>query len=207
LAELSLSTLLLTLLIGMGPLKGTLVFMSMTEEADLGTRRKVAFTAVATAAGGALGLLVLGAGLQSLLHFSLGSLKVCGGIILLILSVQIVLGGGVSPEGHEEKDLMEQAVSPLGTPLILSPVGIVALVTFSAETQSASGYLLIASGIAIMAAVDLIVLLLSGSLAHHLSHAVINVVEKLFSILVAALAVQLIVDGLAELGVISAAPH
>jgi small neutral amino acid transporter SnatA (MarC family) len=36
---------------------------------------------------------------------------------------------------------------------------------------------------------------------------VITVVEKLFSILVAALAVQLIVDGLAELGVISAAPH
>ena len=205
--ELSLPTLLLTLLVGMGPLKGTLVFMSMTEDADLRTRRRVALTAVATAAGGALGLLVLGAALQSLLHFSLGSLKVCGGLILLILSVQIVLGSGVSVEGHKESDLMEQAVSPLGTPLILGPVGIVALVTFSAETTSPAGYLLIALAIAIMAAVDLFVLLLSGGLAHYVSHTVITVVEKLFSILVAALAVQLIVDGLAELGAISALAH
>jgi multiple antibiotic resistance protein len=205
--EVSLSKLLLTLLVGMGPLKGMLVYMSMTEDADLDTRRKMAFAAVGTAAGGAVGLLVLGSALQSLLHFSLGALSICGGIILLILSIQIVLGEGASPEGHEQKELMEQAVSPLGTPLMLNPVGMVALVTFSAETQSLSGYLVIVLGIAIMATVDLIALLVSGRLAHHLSHAVIAVMEKLFSILVAALAVQLIVDGLTALGLVSAVSH
>ena len=61
--------------------------------------------------------------------------------------------------------------------------------------------------IAIMAAVDLLVLLISGSLAHYVSHTAITVVEKLFSILVAALAIQLIVDGLAELGVVSTVIH
>ncbi len=206
-AEMSLPMLLLTLLVGMGPLKGMLVYMSMTEEADLETRRKMAFAAVGTAAGGALGLLLLGAALQSLLHFSLGALSICGGLILLILSIRIVLGEGASPEGHEQQDLMEQAVSPLGTPLMLNPVGMVALVTFSAETQSLSGYLVIVLGIAIIATVDLIALLLSGRLAHHLSHAVITVMEKLFSILVGALAVQLIVNGLVELGIVSAAAH
>ena len=198
----------LIMLVGMGPLKAMLVFMSMTEDADLQTTRRMAATAVATAAGGAVGLLILGSALQALLHFSLGALSIGGGLILLILSVRMVLGEEeISTEGLGEKDLMEAAVSPLAIPLILSPVGIVALVTFSAETKGVAGFLTMLAVIGAVALLDLVVLLLFGRLAHHASHAVITVALKLFSVLLAALAIQLALNGLADLGLIGVVAH
>lgn len=204
----SVSELFLTLLVGMGPFKASLIFMSMTEDEDVATRRKMALAAVGTAAGGAMALLFLGAALQSFLHFSLGALSVSGGIILLVLAVRIVLGIGEDHSGgHEDKNPVEKAISPLGTPLMLSPIGIVALVTFSAEVKTVEGTLTVAAVIVGVALIDLFALLLSGKLSHYVSHAVVTVLEKLFTILVAALAVQLITDGLAALNIVSGAAH
>jgi small neutral amino acid transporter SnatA (MarC family) len=205
--DISLTSLFLLMFVGMGPLKGSLMFMDMTANVDVATRRKMAVAAVSTALGGALGLLLLGSLLQNLLHFSLGSLSVFGGIILLILSIKLVLGGDESAGGHEHKNLIDKAVSPLGTPLTLNPLGMVTLVTFSAETTSLTDFAMIIGVIVVMAFIDLMAFLFSGRLSHHISRAVITVSEKLFSILIGALAVQLILDGMAGLGLISAAAH
>jgi multiple antibiotic resistance protein len=206
--EPSLSELILTLLVGLGPFKASLIFMSMAEDEDVSTRRRMALAAVGTACGGALALLFLGAALQSFLHFSLGALSVSGGIILLVLAVRVVLGiGEDDSEGHEDKDPVEKAISPLGTPLMLSPIGIVALVTFSAEVKTMQGTMVIAAVIVGVALLDLVALLVAARLSHVISHALVTVLEKLFTILVAALAVQLVVDGLADLGIIAEAVH
>lgn len=206
--DISFSSLFLLMFVGMGPLKSVLMFMEMTENVDSAIQRRMAVTTVLTATCGALALLFLGSLLQQLLHFSLGSLNICGGIILLILSVRIVLGDDDgSVEGHELKDPIEKAVSPLGTPLTLSPLGMVVLVTFSAEITQVLDYVLIISVIVGMACIDLVVFLFSAKLAHYISHAVLVVAEKLFSILVGALAVQLIVNGMTSLGIIDAVVH
>jgi multiple antibiotic resistance protein len=82
-------------------------------------------------------------------------------------------------------------------------VGIVALTVFSAETQN----LLQLGGIALMvllvAAIDFGIFLVSHRLDKYLTHERILVLEKLLGILLAALAVQMILNGLAELGIIT----
>ncbi|GAA6161889.1 hypothetical protein NBRC116589_40630 [Ruegeria sp. HU-ET01832] len=199
--ELGWTELLLTFLVGMGPLKAMLVFIEKTEEYDMKTRDKVAFVAVATAVGSAMALLVLGAGLQSLLHFSLGSLGLSGGLILLLFSVRLILETK-DDETSETQDPVDLAVSPIGLPLILNPVGVVALVTFSAEATDMAALVNVGIAILVIGVVDILVLLGAGRLGIFIPHAMIALLEKLFAILVAALAVEIMVDGARSLGLL-----
>ena len=91
-----------------------------------------------TAGTVALILIVLGELLRALLHFSIGSLSIAGGVILLVLAVWMVLAppGGGADHSTAEKDPMQLARFPLAVPYLLNPVGIVGLVTISAEATS-----------------------------------------------------------------------
>lgn len=193
--------LLLTLLVGMGPLKAVLVFVEKTEDYDQATRDKVALIGVATAVGSGLGLLFLGASMQALLHFSIGALSLSGGLILLLFALKIVLSTS-SNDDTDHTDPVDLAVSPIGLPLILNPVGIVALVTFSAETETNLALLHIAAAIIVMGVIDIFFLLLAGRVGTLLPHPLIELLEKVFSILVAAMAIEIMVEGGKALGII-----
>jgi multiple antibiotic resistance protein len=192
--DIGWAELLLTLLVGMGPLKGMLVFVEETKDYDAKMRDKVALIGVATAVSSALTLLILGASLQALLHFSIGALSLSGGLILLLFSVRLVIGTTDDDE-TEEQDPIDLAVSPIGLPLILNPVGIVALVTFSAEAADPAALTKVAVAIIVMGVIDVLVLLAAGRIGSRIPHPMISLLEKLFSILVAALAVEIMVDG------------
>ena len=199
--EIGWTELLLTFLVGMGPLKAMLVFIEKTEDYDMKTRDKVAFVGVATAVGSGMTLLVLGAWLQSILHFSIGSLGLSGGLILLLFSIRLILETN-GEETTETQDPVDLAVSPIGLPLILNPVGIVALVTFSAEATDMAALVNVAVAILIIGVADILVLLGAGRLGAFIPHAMIALLEKLFAILVAALAVEIMVDGARALGML-----
>ncbi|MCO5189684.1 MAG: hypothetical protein M9928_02300 [Anaerolineae bacterium] len=126
--------------IGMGPIKVLLVFIGATRGADAAVRRRVAQKAVVTAVVVGLLLLVAGSFFKQILHFSTGALTIAGGLILLILALSIVLSKSEKEEQGatpDEAALMSMAIYPIGIPLLLNPVGIVALTVFSAETQRA----------------------------------------------------------------------
>lgn len=198
----------LIIFIGMGPVKALLVYIGMTKDADPALQRQVAKKAVITATVVGLLLVVAGAFFMAILHFSTSALTIAGGLILLILALNIVLSPA-QPAGHDNSTpdadtLLSKAIYPLGIPLLLNPVGIVALTVFSAETQ---GNLLSGGVIGLMillvAAIDFGVFLVSHRLDKYLTHERILVLEKLLGILLAALAVQMILNGLAELGIIT----
>jgi MarC family membrane protein len=194
----------IALFIGMGPIKVLLIFIAMTEGMDRSIRRKMAKRTAMIAGVVALGLFLLGAILQSILHFSIGSLTIFGGLILLILALGMVTGGGGSkPREHGDQDPMSLAVSPLAIPLTLNPVGIVILVVASVEVQDFTNAALIIGMIIVIALIDLGVLYLADRIAKHLSHATIELLERVLGILLGALAIELIVVGLATLGIIS----
>jgi MarC family membrane protein len=194
----------IALFIGMGPIKVLLIFIAMTEGMDRSIRRKMAKRTAMIAGVVALGLFLLGAILQSILHFSIGSLTIFGGLILLILALGMVTGGGGSkPREHGDQDPMSLAVSPLAIPLTLNPVGIVILVVASVEVQDFTNTALIIGMIIVIALIDLGVLYLADRIAKHLSHATIELLERVLGILLGALAIELIVVGLATLGIIS----
>ena len=198
----------IALFIGMGPIKVLLIYIAMTENMGKSVRRQVARRTAIIAGAVALGLFLLGAILQAILHFSIGSLTIFGGLILLILALGMVAGGGgSSPEGKRDKDPMSLAVSPLAIPLTLNPVGIVILVVASVEVQDLATAILIIAMILVIALIDFGVLYSADRIAKYLSPSTVELLERVLGILLGALAVELIVVGLATLGIISTSGH
>jgi len=201
-----LADLFLTIFIGMGPVKVLLVYIAATMEADKALQRKVAKKAVLTATVVALLLLVAGVLFMKVLHFTTGALTIAGGLILLILALNMVLSPAEKKEpgaAPDEETLMSMAIYPMGIPLLLNPVGIVSLTVLSAETQSLVQLGVIAGMVLLVAAIDFSIFLAAHRLDKYLTHERIIVLEKLLGILLAALAVQMVLNGLAELGIIA----
>ena len=87
----NLIDIFLIVFIGMGPIKVLLVYLGATQDASKELQRKVAQKAVITATIVALLLLVAGSIFMQILHFTTGSLNIAGGLILLILALNMVL--------------------------------------------------------------------------------------------------------------------
>ena len=81
----------LVLLIGIGPKLALVPFLEITSSLDRAAKQRVQRKMLTTAAAVAVVLMVLGELLRRLLHFTIGSLSIAGGVILLILAVSMVL--------------------------------------------------------------------------------------------------------------------
>ena len=91
----SLAEGFIALFIGMGPIKVLLVYMAKTAGLDKDVRRSMARRIVIVAGSVGVGLFALGVLLQQVLHFSIGALNIIGGLILLLLALNMVLGASL----------------------------------------------------------------------------------------------------------------
>jgi multiple antibiotic resistance protein len=195
----------LLLLIGIGPKIALVPFLTVTADMPAAVKRQVLRKMLVTAATVAALLLILGGVLTRLLHFSPGALGVASGIILLIIAGHMVLfqqdANGDDPS-IKARDPMQVATSPLAVPYLLNPAGIVVLVTLSAEARSAAVLAVGVGVLVVVLALDVVVFRWAVQVSSKLDAGRMLVTEKVFGFLLAALAVQLILDGLADVGVI-----
>ena len=96
------------------------------------------------------------------------------------------------------------ALYPLAVPYLLNPAGISVLVIGSGEADSWQMYALLIVLVLLVGAFDWLLFTNIGKFAKHLDPSRLAVTEAVFGVLLAALAVQLVVNGMAELGMISA---
>jgi multiple antibiotic resistance protein len=161
--------------------------------------------------GGVVAVILLGLGelLSRLLHFSTGSLSIAGGLILIIIAATMVLGSADPRESKAIKgrDPDRIAVFPLAVPYLLNPAGIVALVTLSAESDSFAVWATVLGVLAVVLALDVVVFRAANRVSAHLDESRMLVTEKVFGFLLAALAVQLDLNGLHSDGVIHLITH
>jgi multiple antibiotic resistance protein len=199
----------LLLLIGIGPKIALVPFLEVTSEMDPPAKALVVRKMLTTAGVVAVLLLGLGELLSRLLHFSTGSLSVAGGLILIIIAATMVLGSGDPRESKAIKGRNPDqiAVYPLAVPYLLNPAGIVTLVTLSAESDSFATFGMVFGVLAVVMAIDVAVFRGANRVSAHLDESRMLVTEKVFGFLLAALAVQLILDGLHSDGVIHLITH
>ena len=197
----------LVLLIGIGPKLALVPFLEITAALDPATKRAVQRKMLITAAAVAVALIILGELFRTLLHFTVASLSIAGGVILLVLAVWMVLGPGDGGQRTAGKDPLQLAQFPLAVPYLLNPVGIVGLVTISAEAESLSVLALAVGILAVVLVIDVAVFRWANQVSARLDASRMLVTEKVFGFLIAAIAVQLVLDGLAEVGIIKLATH
>jgi small neutral amino acid transporter SnatA (MarC family) len=201
--------LFILLLIGMGPKIALVPFLDLTKGMDSDTQQKLARRMVQTAVTTALILAVLGWFLMRLLHFTPGAANIAGGIVLILLALHMLISPG--KDDHQEKssgrDAMQMALYPLAVPYLLNPAGIAAIVIASSEADSLAMTVILIGLVLLVGLIDWLVFSNMDRLARHLDPSRLAVTEAVFGVLLAALAVQLMLDGLAELGIISMLAH
>lgn len=200
--------LFMLLLIGIGPKIALVPFLELTAGLDKPTQVAVANKSVRTAITWALILVVLGWFLMLLLHFSTGSVLVAGGIVLLLLALHMLVSGAKEEEDHQaehgHKDPMDMALYPLAVPYILNPVGIAVLVIASSRISSVIDVVILIALVLLVGLIDLLLFRNIEAVSKFMDPAKMGVTEAVFGVLLAALAVELMVHGLVELGVITA---
>ncbi len=115
----------------MDPMGNTPVFVSLTDKLDNQTKRSLALKAVLRAGVILLAFLFLGNGMLSFFHISLPSFRIAGGIILILIGLQILFGAKFGTETEMTSE--DISAVPLATPLIAGPGTITAVIIFAKE--------------------------------------------------------------------------
>ena len=160
-------------------------------------RRKMINIVVLTAAVVGLIFLFLGQFILNVMDISFGSFAIAGGLILLALSVRYMITGRMVEPQDEVKDEMVGVV-PIGTPLTVGPATITTLLLLVKEYPL---YWVLIS-FALNLFIVWIVCALGNRIAGFLGQGGIRAVSRVFSLLLAAIAVSMVIKGLEILGVL-----
>ena len=200
-------TLLLLLLIGMGPKIALVPFLEKTKGFAPEEQRAIGRRMVTTAVVAAIVVFVTGALLLRLLHITPGAVAVAGGIILALLAVRMALGPGdeVVKEVEAPADLHRVAVYPLAVPYLFNPVGITILIIASESAGSVAASALVVGLVLLVGALDFLIFSNIDKVAKRINPTSLVVSEIVFGVLLTAVAVQLFVFGLQLLGILERA--
>ena len=184
----------------MGPIKVLVTFAEKTKGLDKAVKRRIAIRAVWMAAIVGLVFIFFGYIFMEVFKFSTVAMSLAGGLILLIYSIKSVLK---EPKPGEQKgyatdrEAEKMAIYPLAIPLMASPMGLVTLTIISANRGVGSGeIILLTVMLLVIMAINLVSLLSVDFLSKYLSAETLEVANRILALLLAALAMETIINGL-----------
>ncbi len=191
------------------PIGNAVMFSSLTVHDSVTHRRKMAFKGVFIATILLLVFMFLGEALLTRLGISLAALRTAGGILLLILAIDMVFAinsGGTSTTVEEEKEARHSediSVFPLATPLIAGAGSISAVILLHANAQGDTmAEVAITSALLLVMLITLVLLLIASQVQRFVGKTGLNVLNRILGVILSALAVQFIFDGLLQSGLI-----
>ncbi|MFI5906456.1 MarC family protein [Dactylosporangium sp. NPDC051541] len=188
-----LGEVFVTLLVILDPPGAVPIFLALTGQLERRARHRAAMQAVILALGVIVAFALVGRQILTYLHIDLPALQGAGGLLLLLVALQLLTGKTDDPQQEVTTNV---ALVPLGTPLLAGPGAIVATMLFVRRAHTLSGYAAIAVGIVAVMLVVYLVLRFSGVLVRILRPSGIEVVTRIAGLLVAAIAVQLLADAI-----------
>lgn len=176
------------LFVAVDPLGIIPVYLGMTEGMAPRELKRVILYTLATAVIAAAGFLLLGKGIFVFLGISSDDFKIAGGIILLLIALDMVLSG------HEREKRWERTIGivPLGVPLIVGPASITTLLI---QIETYRIYYVIA-GLAANLGIVALVFVYSRYIARVLGTSGMTALSKIIGLFLAAIAVMMIRVGI-----------
>ena len=177
------------------------MFISLTQDFTPAQKQRAIRTAAFTVALVIGTCALLGEQIIKFFGISTASLQVAGGLLILLMSLSML---NAQPSGAkttaEERDEAEHkdtiGVVPLGIPLLTGPGAMSTVIVLAGKSNHVSDYVaLIGSGVVIAALVWL-TLQMAQPIARFMGRTGINIATRIMGLLVAAVAVEFIVEGL-----------
>ncbi|HSC46483.1 MAG TPA: MarC family protein [Gammaproteobacteria bacterium] len=197
-----LVNMFIVLLVVIDPVGVTPVFGALTRGGGDLHRRRMAVKGTALAALILLLFAFIGDWLLDTLGITLPAFKIAGGILLFLIAIDMVFArqsGGRSTTGREEEEARfkeDISVFPLAFPLIAGPGALTTILLMVGESHGRPLYFISMIGVLLtVLSLTLVCLLGAGWLMKLLGETGANVMDRLFGVILAALAVQFVIDG------------
>lgn len=190
------------LFIVIDPIGVAAMFASLTHGADPAYQRRTALRGVLLSAGILFAFGLGGRTLLDVLGIGIPAFRIAGGLLLLMLSLDLIiarrsgLSSTTSGEKREAAHRDDISVFPLAFPLIAGPGALTTVLLMAAAGEGWVFYTGLASVLAVVLSLTLAALLYAPLILRLLGETGINVVNRLMGVILTALAVQYILDGL-----------
>jgi len=166
------------------------IFLALTQEVGVTRRRQTVNLATLTALGVGLGFVAVGKAIFSLLGIEVADFLMAGGIILLILAIRYLITGKMV----ENQDLSASetvGVVPLGTPLVVGPAVLATLLLLIGKYRIP----IVLSSFILNLAIQWVLFKQADRIVNFLGRTGANAVSKIVMLLLAAIAVKMIREG------------
>ena len=180
------------------------VFMGLTRHLSAPERSTVGLRAAITVGMVLVVALLMGEALLSFFGISLDSFRDAGGILILLMAI-IMLHVGISPAkqtSEEAQDAEEKesiAVVPLGMPLLAGPGAISTIIIYSHRGDDVAHYALLFSIAVVLALLTWLALRAAPAIADRLGRTGLNIVTRIMGLILAAIGVEFMANGLRQL--------
>ena len=192
-----------------GPVDVSFMFAALTAGSSFRQRWYMALRGTAIALAILLAFAFLGEGLLATMGISLAALRTAGGILLLLIGIEMVFArtsgatSATDEEAEEAEGKRDISVFPLATPLIAGPgaMGAATLLMANVENDPAQEAAVVAGMLAVLL-LTLALLMMATQVQRLLGVTGMHVVSRVFGVLLSALAVQFMFDGIAQSGLL-----
>ena len=178
------------------------IFASLTRDAPAAQRRAMAFRSVAIAAFLLLFFGLFGEDLLRTLGISLAAFRIAGGIMLFLIALEMVFEKRTerrenrANEVNATPEIEDISVFPMAIPMIAGPGSIASVMLLTARSDGLDESLVVLAALGSILLITLLSLLAAGPLMRLLGHKVEAMLTRLLGVILAALAIQFVIDGI-----------
>jgi len=182
-------------------------FLAMTAEADSTSRRRMARKASWTCFFVLTAFALAGTLIFKMFGITLAAFEIAGGLILLLIGLDMMQarrstqeGASETEEGLHKEDI---GVTPLGVPLLAGPGAISTVMVLMGASPTMYHAIPVLGAIAVTAFASYLILSSADRVRKRLGETGIRIMMRMMGLLLTALAVQFVINGLAGMGVVN----
>ena len=183
------------------PLGNGPIFLSLTQSQNTKEKIQTSIEAVSIATIILISFSVIGKFILSYLSISLASFRIAGGLILFIIALEMLFNKRQERKeqiANEVKDKV--SIFPLAIPILSGPAAITSIIVIMSDIGDNIVYQLVSiSSLISVMLITLVLFIIISKSGDFINKKIVNVFSRVIAIILAALSVQYIIDGLLEI--------
>ncbi len=186
----------------MNPIANLPVFLSLTADRGAGFERKTAVTLLFSLTLGAAFIALTGNALLNVFGISLDAFRLAGGFLILLIALNLISGEqskshhGTDKEKEHQAAQDNPAIYPLTVPILLGPGSISTMIIYRGQVSGPSGEIAYAAAVAAAIGVLIGTFFAAPLLSRFLGQTATSVMGRLMGMILAAIAMEMMVDSL-----------
>ncbi len=186
----------------MNPIANLPVFLSLTADKGAAFERKVAFTLLVSLSIGAAIVGLTGDAILKIFGISLDAFRLAGGFLILLIALNLISGEkskshhGTEAEQEHHAEQENPAIYPLTVPILLGPGSISTMIIFRGQVKGLEQEIAYVAAIAAAIGLLIVTFFAAPFLSRFLGQTATSVMSRLMGMILAAIAMEMMVDSL-----------